>query len=735
MNSQRWSLTPLTKASVLIALVAWSIFFSLTTAIDVPTMHLDGAFQTAAGLFRLKSGQTIGEDFFPYLGIGPLYLLYPLFKLSGSHLAASAFSAQLLSLWGGVLMATFIWHSISGTQRLFNSLVAGVIIALLPHFLSFHFSLPLPVPLGYSASPGNSLRPIRSLLPFLSALALVLIAEKFNSAYFKSLLAGFLVGVGMLWSNDYAIPTAGLLLVTAFWFLWHEKQLNVLSASLLLSSSLIMWLSLLAVATNGHFVSLFHYNFVSVARDQWWYFAPYSESSRVFSVVHLAHIILDEQAYLPIFVLSIVAFHFIKHPELRTAALFFTGLTLFVSSILATTGGHAGMYFVGFSYWGVLVLITEVVIVVRRRMPVKAQKAEGLIKSAVLIACLLISVKSGTFYFSRASNAATDPERFYVPELGGFLPRSWEDYVTFARTHRSDPIIEEYWGIWSAVNQQLPLWPVDSVIHALGSIRPRAEEQLDNAQWIVSTRHITSPEWQPWNLSQNYWFYRKLFQSFTPIRLSPSTILWERKTAAGPAEHSIKCSVNDDRDGLQLDAPSAGFYEVEARYQVGGAGRILILLQNHISYAMDADGHISLNPIEKNVIFPTYLEKAGLQELRSTVIGSSKAWITFESCRARSLSFHYPDALQVPGEIQSAYFRTDKLWNRGLARNWAGFYIPNAAPYKTPYKEGRTILLNDGSRRKIVKLQQVGEYLAVFLNGDPLDPNLVGLPSNFKAID
>lgn len=40
----------------------------------LPTNNIDGAFQTASGLYRLNSGDLPGEDFYPYLRIGPILL-------------------------------------------------------------------------------------------------------------------------------------------------------------------------------------------------------------------------------------------------------------------------------------------------------------------------------------------------------------------------------------------------------------------------------------------------------------------------------------------------------------------------------------------------------------------------------------------------------------------------------------------------------------------------------------
>lgn len=89
------------RLSTIALFIVFLVFQSLDLAINVPTFHLDGAFQTASGLFRLDAGQLPGRNFFPYLGIGPLFLLYPIFKLSGSCLTSSVFSAKFITLLFG----------------------------------------------------------------------------------------------------------------------------------------------------------------------------------------------------------------------------------------------------------------------------------------------------------------------------------------------------------------------------------------------------------------------------------------------------------------------------------------------------------------------------------------------------------------------------------------------------------------------------------------------------------
>lgn len=137
--------------------VAWAAIYAMTTAINAPTFHLDGAFQTASGLFRLDSGQAPGKDFFPYLGIGPLLALYPVFKAFGSDLSASVISAQFMTLVLGGLSVSVIWHFIFRPKSIITSLAVGSVLFVVPIAAAEFFSLPLHHSLGFAINPGNSL--------------------------------------------------------------------------------------------------------------------------------------------------------------------------------------------------------------------------------------------------------------------------------------------------------------------------------------------------------------------------------------------------------------------------------------------------------------------------------------------------------------------------------------------------------------------------------------------------
>ena len=151
-------------ASVILTLL-YFINLALSRSIDIPTFHLDGAFQTASSLFRIDSGQAPGRDFLPYLGVGPLLLIYPVFKMSGGALSASVFSAHFLTLVLGWTSLSVLLQLIFCPKMAIFSLAGGALVFILPTLISWQLSFPSIF--AFAFEPGNSLRPIRVAAPYL----------------------------------------------------------------------------------------------------------------------------------------------------------------------------------------------------------------------------------------------------------------------------------------------------------------------------------------------------------------------------------------------------------------------------------------------------------------------------------------------------------------------------------------------------------------------------------------
>jgi hypothetical protein len=557
--------------------VAICLIVALTQAIYVPTFHLDGAFQTASGLYRLDFGHLPGRDFYPYLGVGPLLLIFPFYKIFGGDLFATVAAAKFVTIFFSWAAIVTLWHFILRPLNVIHSIAGGALILFGINFLSGHFSLPNVLAFGFE--PGNSLRPIRSVIPYLVALFIFFLIKNITNNIACNLLFAVTLGSILLWSNDFAIPTFGLFLIFIIFYKYFFEK-NWVSNSLLITiASISVWFFLMSLVTAGHAFDLFKYNFFDIAKDQWWYFAPYRPSSRILEISDLTKL-FSIKNYFSICVLLAVFFLAIKTRLIEHWLIFTIGLTSFTGGSVASVGGYLGEYFNAFYFWSVATSLIFSLKVLRLLISYRKSYAFFRpyklysLKLHILGLLMIGSILSITLhdYREKLSQAQADLSKFYVDEFGAYLDVSFLEYIDYARKNRELIAIEEYWGLWNSLNRRSSIWPVDSVIHALGNIREITKNSLKNADLIITTRYLTSPAWQPWNLSQNYWFYDELISSWKPIFKSPTTIVWSRSYERQAFER-VACHVSTDKSSITLPQSGPGFYRITIEYfSVGGGG-------------------------------------------------------------------------------------------------------------------------------------------------------------------
>jgi endoglucanase len=76
---------------------------------------------------------------------------------------------------------------------------------------------------------------------------------------------------------------------------------------------------------------------------------------------------------------------------------------------------------------------------------------------------------------------------------------------------------------------------------------------------------------------------------------------------------------------------------------------------------------------------------------------------------------------------------TNKEWVNGVAREGvAGFYLKNTTEATRDFAVGKKIIFADGSIRTVKGFQINGGDLIVYLDGSPLNGELVGYPKLIK---
>lgn len=603
--SQNWFLNLLYIFSITLIIFKLALDAKIHS-LDIPRNHIDGAFQTASSLYRLNSGETLGKDFFSYLGIGPIFILFPFFKIFGANISSSVFSSYLIvSLISTLAMAIIIKNVTRSISFKMSFLISGIILFFLK-FLNFNYFNTF---VDFLLTPGNSLRPLRSGIVYIIVFLYVLILNDIKiKEKFKIIFGGILLSILLLWSNDYAFISTFILLSITPIITRGDLKYRFLNTIKIGFVTLVFWISALFLITKNNLINLFHYNFKNVLVDQWWYFASYSKDSRIYDLWDFINNF--SPGFIDAYVLILIFYLLhIKKTGLNTSnqTVLIIGTILFLGGSVASVGGHYELpYFIPFYSW-VFFISVALVINYSNESRLITKKFEWLI----LIIFTLI-----TFYFSNSSyqkslrtiKSFDNNKYIYVKELGGFMKRNYTDYVNLASKSSNKVILEEYWGLFSAISKTQPLWRVDSVIHALGNEREVSKEKINKADIIITT-HKEFSSWQSWLFSMNYWFYQPLIENYTITLSSPSTLIWERAKLSNTYSEASCNLIN--KNSFYIEDQNQGLFEIEIDYETNKDIKNIITIKNNITYDENKEdfSEMSINPKESNAKFPVYVEK------------------------------------------------------------------------------------------------------------------------------
>ena len=390
------------------------------------------------------------------------------------------------------------------------------------------------------------------------------------------------------------------------------------------------------------------------------------------------------------------------------------------------------LYFIGFYFWGVaasIVLFLKLLTLVTKPKNGSMPCISKLVLAPTFLLLVFIAGFGWRDYKKSLDSAMGDPGKFYVSEFGGFLDVAYRDYIDYARQHREYNAVEDYWGLWNSLNRSFPPWPVDSVIHALGGVRELSKASLKDADLIITTRYLTSPSWQSWNLSQNFWFYEDLISQWEPNFISPTTVVWKRSYVRSAYE-AVECRVSSDKRSIKLSPARPGFYRVVLNYSSSGVGRYLLMFKNNISDGADAAGFLSLQPGTHKAIFPVLITQEGDKEFFFNPTGEVAVGIF--ACAAERILYQNDELLHE--RKPENFFLTDGNWIHGIARRWAGFFTHNSSDNRSKFKKGSVVMFQNGERRTVISVSENGPYLNVWVNGQMLRPEDVGLPNKFQVL-
>lgn len=492
------------------------------------------------------------------------------------------------------LLILVILSSIILRKKFYINLAIGSIFYLFVLKVAFSNIIPefITSYLCYLLDPGNSLKPIRAFISYLSLFSVAWICYHCKR---KVLLYRISISSVMLicftWSNDYSLPSLlGVLLVLVLNRVKLSEIIKIILIFVLIS---LVFLSLIS---DFNYHSFIDYNFNGVRKDQWWYFIPYGD--RVFFLTDLVNVILvktDNGFYCnlyPLILTIILSISYFFSKNLKYGYCSVLLLVNFLGGAIASVGGHlTHYYFFNFVICSYLITLYLAMYIISSFIISKLEKRQLEIKyfdiaivCIILIICVSI-ILSGVRYNHRINKFINSHAGFtYVDSFGGYLSNEYSEYIDFVKVNlKNQKFVEEYYGLASAYLNVKPVWKVDSVIHVLGNkLRLDSERKIDSVDYVITTRRLSEDSWQSWSFTQNYWFYKKVLQEFKPVYHGPLTIIWKRYKDNGVSLSKSNCTVNQNSKSYMINDSRKGFYDVKLTYKIHSS-RILLLAQNNIS--------------------------------------------------------------------------------------------------------------------------------------------------------
>lgn len=81
------------------------------------------------------------------------------------------------------------------------------------------------------------------------------------------------------------------------------------------------------------------------------------------------------------------------------------------------------------------------------------------------------------------------------------------------------------------------------------------------------------------------------------------------------------------------------------------------------------------------------------------------------------------------------FFYSDDRWDHGILRPSAGFFERNSLKNQSRFAPGNLVQLGNGEKRKVLRQEQNGTYLNIYLEGEPFSYAAAGPPSEFSVTE
>jgi hypothetical protein len=749
-----------------LGLAALSFSLAIAHFYQVDFYPINGDFQTFNAVRRLASDGLALRDYPLYLGLGPVSLLYPFYRLLGADFAASVYASHALHLLVFALML-LVLARLARLPVWAAGLVALAGLVLCQPLFLFLPTLPWPELPGWLRAvlklgePGNSTLGLRALLPFISAALLVLVfCSPLNGEArrlpWAAALTGLIAGLQPFWSNDYGLAGfLALLVVTPVMGLPALKGRYRANLAAFAGAVPLGFLLGGLVFLQGRFGDWFG-QLAAVSGEQFWYFGT-DPAAKVLRLADLP------APWLSLATLALAGLLFLaRHlPLLRAEGdgeahdflLVYIAATCLAAGQASSIGGQIeAHYFLPLRLclpFLALALLGRLLgsISVGREQP-RWPRLERAMSVAALL-CLLAAVtvvgqqalerREGLRALPRQAALGGDAGPWFLPALeqADGLARELAGLTPDRR------VFSTYSTAFDLAAGAVQPSGYDYIIHALGgAARQHYLDSLHaaNAPYATTIR-ATLSKWADWEWRVNWWFYREFLTLYEPVAEPGGESwyfrLWRRRAAPlEPALQPVACTVTQlagNSAGLTLTwSPDAaepapgGYYfaDIALTYQASRQPSPLPLIGQRLYLsALETSGDTWAG--EKGALDPNGIPMRGIPyglpadrgqwhlgallrpgvstRIRLAAYPEAETRLAVSACAARALAPADP--------APERFILTPPDVDQGPWQN--GIAVPGEGGYGAGYDEGAGFLVADAER-----LPDIGRrFSAIFAHG------------------
>lgn len=536
----------------LLAAVLLAARFGLQRAQSADFICTNGDYQNYNTLRRFLAGQIPYTEYVNYLGMGVLWTCAPLLALHNTF-AGSLFVTHFVAAFGYILLAALVFYLITGNKTV--SAAAGVCIPWLFTGSMADKLGPLAGAYGHICSsvsqmlaPGNSMRPVRALLPVLLCWAMLL-CIRCSKKEIRDIIAGrgaatvgFVLGACLPWSNDMGFACIGsgvitVMILTAANAVQKRdcaprhpvRQIGILLAAATAGAAVCIF-----AVTGGHPGSWLAYTRDVSGWQSWYYLAGNSK------ITDLRDLVSRSEALWWLFV-YVLGMGFCLYWLCRGKAGDRMILYVFLASafvacqLIYAVGSCASLrdYFEGVHSLAVLTFLAGGVKLIGWLMGRIHLPAIPVLPLRIAAITAAVCVAAGVFLredlrlWQQLMQSGREQGENYLPELEGSTGHA-PALKAMQALVGDEPLFAVYATALDDMRGTFQPTGADYIIHALGDERAAAyvrDFDETNYTWAQTIDPKENP-WAIWNTQASWDFFRELYASYTFHSDNGAWLLW-----------------------------------------------------------------------------------------------------------------------------------------------------------------------------------------------------------------